>query len=230
MARELPVLLARMRSFAARTPMSLVLVFLVGSSAIAAPSAQQRIVPGGGATRIVSRGLPGEDPSQRRHVAGDNSTGGARHRTVTALRALWPVRGPITSAFGPRRGFARFHNGIDIGAEPATPCRIAAAGTVVFAGWRNGYGKTVIVDHGDGVHTLYAHLSRLGVSRGQRVEQGAVLGATGTTGHTSGPHLHYEILVNGRSVDPAPYLAAGPDGDRASARSGRMTTASARTR
>jgi len=149
---------------------------------------------------------------------------------VTALRARWPVRGPITSEFGPRRGFAGFHSGIDIAAEPATPCRIAAAGTVVFAGWRNGYGNTIIVDHGDGIRTLYAHLSRLVVSRGQRVGQGTVLGSTGTTGHTSGPHLHYEILVNGRSVDPAPYLAAAPGVGRASARSGPMTIASARTR
>ena len=205
--------------------MSLALVFLVGSTATAAPSEQQRIVPGGGATKTVGRGVPGDDASQRRHVTGDNPAGGPRHRTVTALRSRWPVPGPITSDFGPRRGFSRFHSGIDIGAEPATPCRIAAAGTVVFAGWRNGYGNTIIVDHGDRIQTLYGHLSRLGVSRGQRVEQGAVLGLTGTTGHTSGPHLHYEILVNGRPVDPGPYLAAAPDAHRASARSDPMTTA-----
>jgi murein DD-endopeptidase MepM/ murein hydrolase activator NlpD len=222
--------MATMRPFAACTPMSLVLVFLVGSAATAAPSTQQRIVPGGGPTKTVNRGLPGEDASQRRHVTGDNSAGGPRHRAVTALRAQWPVRGPITSEFGPRRAFAGFHSGIDIGADSATPCRIAAAGTVIFAGWRNGYGKTIIVDHGDGIHTLYAHLSRIVVSRGQRVGQGAVLGSTGTTGHTSGPHLHYEILVNGRSVDPAPYLAAAPGVERASARSGDMTIAAARTR
>jgi len=205
--------MATMRPFAACTLMSLMLVFFVGSSATAA-SAQQPLVPAGGATKTISRGLPGED---------------ALHRTVAALRARWPVRGPITSEFGPRGGFTRFHSGIDIGAEPATPCRTAAAGMVVFAGWRNGYGKTIIVDHGDGIHTLYAHLSRIVVSRGQRVGQGAVLGSTGTTGHTSGPHLHYEILVNGRPVDPAPYLAA-PGVERASARSGHMTIASARTR
>ena len=205
--------------------MSLALVFLVGSAATAAPSEQQRIVPGGGAPKTVSRGVPGDDASQRRHVNGDDFAGGPRHRTVTALRSQWPVRGPITSDFGPRRGFARFHSGIDIGAEPGTPCRIAAAGTVVFAGWRNGYGKTIIVDHGDRIHTLYGHLSRLGVSRGQRVEQGAVLGLTGTTGRASGPHLHYEILANGRPVDPGPYLAAAQGVHRASARSGHTTTA-----
>ena len=197
-----------MRPFAACTPMSLALAFLVGSATPAAPGERQRIAPEGGATKSVSRGVPGDDAPQRRHVTGANSANGPRHRTVTALRARWPVRGPITSDFGPRRAFARFHSGVDIAAEPGTPCRIAAAGTVVFAGWRNGYGMTIIVDHGDGIHTLYGHLSRLGVSRGQPVGQGAVLGSTGTTGHTSGPHLHYEILVNGRPVDPGPYLAA----------------------
>jgi murein DD-endopeptidase MepM/ murein hydrolase activator NlpD len=212
--------MATMRPLAACTPMSLALVFLVGSAATAAPGEQQWIVPGGGATKTVSRGVPGDDASQRRQVTGDNSAGGLRHRTVTALRSLWPVRGPITSEFGLRRGFARFHSGIDIGAEPATPCRTAAAGTVVFAGWRNGYGQTIIVDHGDRIHTLYGHLSRVGVSPGQRVEQGAVLGLTGTTGHASGPHLHYEILVNGRPVDPGPYLAGAPGVHRAFARSG----------
>ncbi len=213
-----------MRPLAACTPMSLALVVLVGSATTATPGEQQRIVPGGGATKTVSPGVSGDDESQKRHVTGDDSADGPRHRTVTALRARWPVRGPITSDFGPRRAFARFHSGIDIAAEPATPCRIAAAGTVVFAGWRNGYGKTIIVDHGDGIHTLYGHLSRLRVSRGQWVEEGAVLGSTGTTGHTSGPHLHYEILVNGRPVDPGPYLAAAPDVDRASARAGHTTT------
>jgi murein DD-endopeptidase MepM/ murein hydrolase activator NlpD len=135
------------------------------------------------------------------------------------------VLGQITSDFGPRRAFGRFHNGIDIAVKPETPCRIAAAGTVVFAGWKNGYGKTIIVEHGDRVHTLYGHLSRFVVSRGQRVKQGAVVGLTGTTGHVSGPHLHYEILVHGRPVDPGPYLAAAPGVQRASARSGHTTTA-----
>jgi murein DD-endopeptidase MepM/ murein hydrolase activator NlpD len=214
-----------MRPFAACTPISLALVFLVGSAATAAPSEQQRIVPGGGAPKTVSRSVSGDDASQRRHVIADDSAGGPEHPTVTALRSRWPVRGPITSDFGPRRAFARFHSGIDIAAKPETPCRIAAAGTVVFAGWQNGYGKTIIVEHGDRIHTLYGHLSRLVVSRGQRVKQGAVIGLTGTTGHASGPHLHYEILVNGRPVDPGPYLAAAPGVHRASARSGHTTTA-----
>jgi murein DD-endopeptidase MepM/ murein hydrolase activator NlpD len=187
---------ALLGAVASMNPSALVsaaLILLVGSTATAAPGQQQR---------IVSRGVPGDGASQKRHVIGD--------RTVAALRSRWPVRGPITSDFGPRGRSARIHSGVDIGAEPGTPCRIAAAGTVVFAGWKNGYGKTIIVDHGDRIQTLYGHLSKIGVSRGQPVEQGAVLGSTGTTGHVSGPHLHYEILVNGRPVDPGPYLAAAP--------------------
>jgi murein DD-endopeptidase MepM/ murein hydrolase activator NlpD len=207
-----------MSPFAGFTPLSLVLVLLVGSAAPAAPSEQQR---------VVSRSVSDEGAPQRRHVTGDASTGSPKHRTVAALRSRWPVRGPITSDFGPRRGVARGHHGIDIAAEPGTPCRIAAGGTVVFAGWQNGYGKTIIVDHGDRIHTLYGHLSSIGVSRGQRVEPGAVLGATGTTGQVSGPHLHYEILVNGRPVDPGPYLASAPDVQRAPARAGMAAVARA---
>jgi murein DD-endopeptidase MepM/ murein hydrolase activator NlpD len=179
-----------MGPFAVGALMSLALASLAGSAGTAAASERPRIGPD------------------------------ARATTVAELRSRWPVHGPITSAFGPRRAFARFHHGIDIAVEPATPCRTAAAGKVVHAGWRNGYGKTVIVDHGDGIQTLYGHLLSIGVRRGQRVARGALLGLTGATGHVSGPHLHYEILVNGRPVDPGPYLASAPGGHRASARAG----------
>jgi len=207
-----------MKPFAGSTPLSLALALLVASAATAAPSEQQR---------IASRGESSDGASQKRHVIGDGFAADPRHRTVAALRSRWPVSGPITSDFGPRGGSGRVHSGIDIGAEPGTPCRVAAGGTVVFAGWQNGYGKTIIVDHGDRIHTLYGHLSKIGVSRGQRVAQGAVLGSTGTTGHVSGPHLHYEILVDGRPVDPGPYLAAAPGVQRASAPSGMATMARA---
>jgi murein DD-endopeptidase MepM/ murein hydrolase activator NlpD len=129
---------------------------------------------------------------------------GVRGHTLAALRSRWPVRGPINSDFGARRWSWRHraHRGIDIGAARGTPVRVPAAGTVVFAGWRNGYGRTIIIDHGDRVHTLYGHLSRLGVRRGQTVRQGTAIGSTGSTGHASGPHLHYEILVRSRPVNP----------------------------
>ena len=136
-----------MRPFNVCTAMSLALVLFVGSAATAGPGEQQTI--GRETTKTVNRSLRADEVSQ--------------------LLFRWPVRGPITSEFGPRRAFARFHRGIDIGVDPATPCRTPAAGTVILAGWRNGYGKTVIVDHGDEIHTLYAHLSRIAVRRGQQV-------------------------------------------------------------
>ena len=120
----------------------------------------------------------------------------------------WPVSGPVTSGFGQRCGSSgcRMHNGIDISAPVGTPVGASAAGTVVAAGDQGAYGLTVIIDHGDGFATLYAHLSAISVSSGQRVARGSVLGAVGTTGNSTGPHLHFEIRYGGSPVDPAAYL------------------------
>jgi murein DD-endopeptidase MepM/ murein hydrolase activator NlpD len=136
--------------------------------------------------------------------------------SLAALRVRRPVQGRITSDFGARRSFwgKRFHSGIDLSSRRGTPVRAPSAGTVAFAGWRNGYGKTIVVDHGNRLQTLYAHLSKVSVRRGQSVRPGTSLGLTGSTGRASGPHLHYEILANGRPVDPA--LSAPPG--RSSAR------------
>ena len=124
---------------------------------------------------------------------------------LTALRLHWPVRGPINSGFGTRRSSeARgdTHTGVDIGARAGTSVRAPARGIVAFAGWQNGYGRTIIVEHGHGVQSLYGHLSKFVVKRGQKVEQGAIIGLTGNSGHSSGPHLHYEVRVNERPVNP----------------------------
>ncbi|HCW51563.1 MAG TPA: peptidase M23, partial [Clostridiales bacterium] len=98
--------------------------------------------------------------------------------------------------------WGRFHHGIDIGAPYGSYIRAARAGRVVFAGWKGGYGYTVILDHGDGVTTLYAHTSRLLVRYGQWVETGQVIAKVGSTGYSTGPHLHFEVRVNGVSVNP----------------------------
>jgi len=132
----------------------------------------------------------------------------AQLRVGLRLRAglAWPARGPITSGFGLRRhplfGIVHRHQGVDIAAPWGTPVRAAAAGTVVYAGWFGGYGKLVVVDHGGGVATLYGHLSSIAVSPGDRVAAGDVLGRVGSTGYSTGPHLHFEIRVDGRPVDP----------------------------
>lgn len=115
-----------------------------------------------------------------------------------------PVLGPIISGFGYRR--RSFHTGVDIRSGIGTPVKATANGIVSYAGWKGGYGLTVVVRHNFGFSTLYAHLSKISVNVGKRVERGEIVGYTGMTGYTTGPHLHYEVRVNDRPVDPKDYL------------------------
>jgi peptidoglycan DL-endopeptidase CwlO len=124
--------------------------------------------------------------------------------TPSSAGLIWPVNGPITSPFGPRWG--SFHPGIDIGVPEGTPIEAAAAGTVIYCGWESGYGNLVVIDHGGNLATAYAHQSRIAVSCGEHVEQGQVIGYTGCTGYCFGPHLHFEVRINGSPVDPLGYL------------------------
>lgn len=117
---------------------------------------------------------------------------------------LFPANGPITSNFGRRWG--RAHTGVDIDGATGSPVVAAQSGSVVLAGWKNGYGNTVIVDHGNGVQTLYAHLSRIGVRTGAPVARGQFVGAVGATGNVTAAHLHYEVLVGGVPRNPGPWL------------------------
>ena len=123
--------------------------------------------------------------------------------TPSASGLIWPVSGPVVSGFGMRWG--RMHNGIDIAVGYGTQIVASASGNVIFAGWMGGYGNFVIVDHGGGLSTAYAHMSSIGVGGGG-VSQGQVLGYVGCTGHCFGPHLHFEVRVNGSAVDPLGYL------------------------
>jgi len=124
--------------------------------------------------------------------------------TPSAAGLIWPVQGPITSPFGPRWG--GFHPGIDIGVPEGTPIHAAAAGTVIYCGWESGYGNLVVIDHHNGIATAYAHQSRIAVGCNQDVSQGEVIGYSGCTGFCTGPHLHFEVRVNGSPVDPIGYL------------------------
>lgn len=122
-----------------------------------------------------------------------------------------PVRASnVSSGFGtrwhPLLGGYRFHAGIDLVAPAGTQILATSPGVVTEAGWCGGYGLCVTIDHGDGYHTLYGHLSGLEVSAGQRVQSGQRLGQVGSTGQSTGPHLHYEVRINGRPIDPRPYL------------------------
>ena len=117
---------------------------------------------------------------------------------------IWPVNGPVTSPFGMRWG--RLHTGIDIGASTGTPIHAAAAGRVIIAGWVSGYGNLTVIDHGGGLATAYGHQSGFAVGAGAEVAQGEVIGYVGCTGHCFGPHLHFEVRINGTPVDPLGYL------------------------
>ncbi|MEQ9336537.1 MAG: peptidoglycan DD-metalloendopeptidase family protein [Miltoncostaeaceae bacterium] len=129
---------------------------------------------------------------------------GTVSREASSQGFIWPASGVLTSNFGWRWG--RMHQGIDIGAGTGTPISAAAPGTVIIAGWNGGYGQMVVVDHGNGISTAYAHMSSMSVGVGAAVGQGTIVGAVGNTGNSTGPHLHFEVRINGGAVDPLPYL------------------------
>jgi murein DD-endopeptidase MepM/ murein hydrolase activator NlpD len=134
----------------------------------------------------------------------DAQSGSTGTGAPSAAGFIWPVNGTVVSGFGMRWG--RLHEGIDIAASTGTPIWAAAAGTVIHAGWLGGYGNLVVVDHGNGLATAYAHASAILVGVGQTVAQGEVISLVGSTGNSSGPHLHFEVRVNGIAVDPLLYL------------------------
>ncbi len=142
------------------------------------------------------------------------STTAASDTTRAARAGDWPmpVDGRVSSPYGWRRhpisGRRTFHTGLDIAAPTGTPVRVPAGGRVAFAGWNGGYGNYVVVDHGNGLRTAYAHLSRIHVRVGQTVDAGTSIGAVGSTGRSTGPHLHFEVKRNGSFVDPRAYLRA----------------------
>lgn len=147
--------------------------------------------------------LPGAKP-----FPGAGSTGGGQHvKTGVGIFSGYlamPVHGRLTSRFGYRWG--RMHEGLDLAAPTGTPVHAAGGGVVAFAGWKNGYGKTVIINHGNGYTTLYGHNSKFFVSAGQKVASGQRIANVGSTGRSTGPHLHFEVHIGGKVVNPAKYL------------------------
>ena len=129
---------------------------------------------------------------------------GSTPSTPSSSGLIWPVSGPVVSPFGMRWG--RLHAGIDIAVPTGTPIHAAASGTVVIAGWVSGYGNYTCINHGGGLATCYAHQESFAVSVGQSVTQGQVIGYSDCTGHCFGPHLHFEVRINGTPVDPMGYL------------------------
>ncbi|MDD4599730.1 hypothetical protein SDC9_04235 [bioreactor metagenome] len=133
-----------------------------------------------------------------------------RNARMSATPSLWPSSGDVTSRFGwrssPWGGGSDWHPGIDIANDAGTPIMATGAGRVVHSGWYTGYGKMVKIDHGNGIVTIYAHNSENIVSEGQYVKKGETIAYMGNTGWSTGPHVHYEIRVNGTAVNPAKFL------------------------
>ena len=123
---------------------------------------------------------------------------------ASASGFIWPAHGVLTSPFGWRWG--RMHEGIDIAVGSGTPVVASASGVVIVAGWMGGYGNLVVVDHGNGISTAYGHNTSVAVGFGQSVAQGQLIAYSGNTGHSTGPHIHFEVRINGSAVDPLGYL------------------------
>ncbi len=144
-------------------------------------------------------------------LASGSGVGGS-YKGKWAGTFAWPMTGRLSSPYGMRMhpilGYRKMHTGIDIARAGGTPIKAAAAGRVIYAGWRGAYGVCVIIDHGSGMSTVYGHLQSgsLRVCRGQNVSRGQMIGRCGTTGRSTGNHLHFEVRVNGRHVNPMNYL------------------------
>ncbi|MCY3649540.1 MAG: peptidoglycan DD-metalloendopeptidase family protein [Acidimicrobiaceae bacterium] len=149
-----------------------------------------------------------EEEARRRAIEEERRRHEAEHGPFELV--AWPADGEKTSGFGPRVhpifGTVRQHNGIDLGGDTGDRVRAARSGEVILAGQRGGFGNTIVIYHGLGYSTLYAHLSRIEVSEGQNVQSGDRIGAIGSTGWSTGPHLHFELRIDGKAVDPTPYL------------------------
>ncbi len=158
------------------------------------------------ATLTQIQGTKSQDQTELAAYAAASSNHAQQGSRGTASRPCQarPVPGAIESPYGPRGG--SFHAGDDMQASYGDPIHACLSGTVIGAGSDGGYGNDVLIDHGGGMATLYAHQSRIGVSVGQQVSAGQVIGYVGCTGYCTGPHLHFEVHLNGNAVDPAPYL------------------------
>jgi murein DD-endopeptidase MepM/ murein hydrolase activator NlpD len=135
-------------------------------------------------------------------------------KMLAALPSRWPVRGPVNSEFGTRLSpwtqTPELHAGMDIRAERGTPVQAPAAGSVSLAGPHAEYGLTVMIDHGNDIRSVYGHLSKIEVQPGVTVTRGDMIGLVGSTGRSTGPHLHYELRVNNRPINPRAFLPVEP--------------------
>lgn len=151
--------------------------------------------------------LPGAKPVVIKKSSNKNNRAGSSEVYMASRSSRsfnYPTKGRITSPFGYRWG--RKHTGIDIAAPKGTPVYASASGRVTYAGWKGGYGKCIMIDHGNGIQTLYGHNSVLVVSKGTQVKSGQQIAKIGSTGNSTGPHVHFEVRIKGTPVNPANYL------------------------
>jgi murein DD-endopeptidase MepM/ murein hydrolase activator NlpD len=153
--------------------------------------------------QLAAKIAEAEKEAQGAASSGSSSSSGSPE-PVPSSGFIWPVSGPITSPFGMRWG--TLHPGIDIGVPSGTPVHAAASGTVIWCGWMSGYGNLVMIDHHNGLVTLYGHNTSVAVSCNENVSQGQVVSYSGCTGFCTGPHVHFEVRVHGTPVDPLGYL------------------------
>jgi len=167
----------------------------------------------GPASEVALTDLESRSGTLARALEGIENRLGENLRLISSTPAIAPVQGLISSAFGYRRdpitGQRAFHSGVDISAPPGKPVKAAAAGIVTRTERSGGLGRAVFVAHGYGVVTVYGHLSRVEVKPGQRIDRGQIVGLVGNTGRATGYHLHYEVQVDGRSVNPLGYMLDG---------------------
>jgi murein DD-endopeptidase MepM/ murein hydrolase activator NlpD len=165
------------------------------------------LTPGATDALAATRSLPAKTAVEAVKPSAPSLAGGAVAGETTAPDFDEPVAtGAVTSRYGVRRdpltGRRRFHGGVDIAAERGTAIRAAAEGRVIYAGKQGGYGNTVIIEHEDGYRTRYAHADTLAVRAGDVIEAGQEIGTVGSTGRSTGPHLHFEVTKNGRRLNP----------------------------
>lgn len=159
--------------------------------------------------RLVAR-LNAEERSIEAQIASYQAGPGSQSLPAFTGRLSRPVSAPVTSKYGmrfhPILKINRLHGGVDFGARAGTPIRAAGSGIVITATYSSGYGNMVVIDHGGGISTLYAHCSSIGVIKGQKIARGQVVGAVGSTGLSTAPHLHFEVRVRGKTVNPMSYF------------------------
>jgi murein DD-endopeptidase MepM/ murein hydrolase activator NlpD len=185
-----------------------------GSRSSAVPDAQRLDIARQRLAKAVEELGILKDAAAGKSAAASVKTNGAA-QVGRRLPANWPARGPVTSDFGWRwfRGLPEFHTGVDIALPYGTPVAATGDGVVLGSGWQPGYGWSVFIQHDQGYDTLFAHLSVTSVKVGDTVSPGTLVGLSGSSGNSTGPHLHYEVWKDGRLLDPRPLMDGGPSRD-----------------